>query len=518
MRVDRCLRRVDEQVLTVENPYGVPVTLVAREDVPIEQEGIVQLFGFLSLQETVEQLASWERSGRIASFFGGEDPSLVQVVVTPDFHRGGGIPVGTVAQARGFVIPAAIGNDICCGMRLLVTDVTRDEIVPHLDAIQQRLRGIFFGGQRDIPLSPRQREALLREGLVGLHETRQDNADTGLWQYYDARSQGADLARVHARGSLATRGVFAFDDFIRGAGAPDGRDGQIGSVGGGNHFVEIQTVEEIVDGWAAHEWDVCRGRVTVMVHSGSVGLGHMVGGHFGERARAIYPGNVRHPEHGFYVLPTEGPHAAEADRYLDAMGNAANFAFGNRLFLGLMAVRAMGEAMGRRVGASLVYDVPHNLIWRAPGQQGHFLHRKGACPALGPEPDREGSPFRYTGHPVVIPGSMGAASFLLAGEGKQELLASACHGAGRSLSRGESLHVDEATYRDAVGALRIVNPIDPRSPQMQRRPDLLKKYHDRLREEAPFAYKPITPVIETVEKAGVAHQVARVLPLITVKG
>src|SRR5262249_25553729 len=149
----------------------------------------------------------------------------------------------------------------------------------------------------------------------------------------------------------------------RASGASDGRDIQIGSVGGGNHFVEMQTVEEILDGPSAYAFGLSRGAVTIMAHSGSVGLGHMVGGDFGQQARALSPRGVPHPEHGFYAIPTVGPHAAAAGDYLDAMRNAANFAFANRLCLGLMALRALSETLGREVSARLVYDAPHNLIW-----------------------------------------------------------------------------------------------------------------------------------------------------------
>ena len=516
-RLDAVARRLDDVRVRIDNPYGVPVTLLARPDVAVEPDGISQLLEFVSLQKTLGDLWDWERSGRIGPWWGDAPGSLASVVVTPDFHRGAGIPVGTVADARGFVLPAAVGNDVCCGMRLLTTDVTRDELTPHLDALGHRLRAIFFQGERDIPMSPRQREALLREGLWGLYETRADNGATGLWRHYDPAQQADDLARVHFQGVLPARDIFGFADFIRASGATDGRDPQIGSVGGGNHFVELQTVDEVCDGATAHAWGLTRDAVTVMAHSGSLGLGHMVGGHFVGRAHSLYPRGVSHPGHGFYALPTRGPLAAEAADYLDAMRNAANFAFGNRLCLGLMAVRALSETLGRPVGSRLVYDAPHNLIWEPEGDGERFLHRKGACPALGPTPALEG-PFRYTGHPVIIPGSMGASSFVLAGEGNAAALESACHGAGRSLTRGRATHVDDDTYARSVAPLRVVTAIDPEAPNVRTRRDILAKYHQRMKEEAPYAYKPITPVVQTVEDAGVARRVARVWPLLTVKG
>jgi tRNA-splicing ligase RtcB len=508
------LHRLDATRLAIDNPYGVPVTLVAGQDVSIEADAIEQLLDVIGVAGTLAEIAEAQRAGRVAPFWGEVPGTLERVALTPDFHRGSGIPVGTVLDARGFVIPQAIGNDVCCGMRLLVTDLGPDELRPHLDAIEDRLRGIFFRGQRDLPLSPRQREALLREGLWGLLETHADNAGQGLWRQYDARVQEDDLVRVHFQGVLPAAGVFAFADYIRGSGASDGRDAQLGSVGGGNHFVELQRIEELLDGSVAHAWGVASDRVAIMVHSGSVGLGHAVGGFFKERARELFPAELRHPAHGFYVLPTAGPHAALAARYLDALRNAANFAFGNRLFLGLMATRAIEEVVGREIGARLVHDAPHNLVWE---ERDRYLHRKGACPALGIDPTGPAA-FRYTGQPVIVPGSMGSSSFLLAGEGAEVTLSSACHGAGRALSRGRSRAVSEATYAETMQPLRVICPIDPRSPEVRLRSDVLVAYHDRLREEAPYAYKEITPVIETLSAAGVARPVARLTPIATVKG
>lgn len=510
------LRRLDATRIQIDNQYGVPVTLFANSQVQLESDAVEQLLGFVSLAGTLSDLAAAERAGTIAPFLGEAEPALQRVVVTPDFHRGSGIPVGTVAEARDFVVPQAVGNDVCCGMRLLVTDITQDELAPHLDALAGPLRHTFFRGGRDLPMSPRQREALLREGLWGLNDTASDNAGRGLWKLYDRRQQEADLARVHFQGVLPARQLFAFEDYIKGSGATDGRDTQIGSVGGGNHFVELQVVDEAA-GAPAREWGLRRGAVTIMAHSGSVGLGHAVGDFFDERARAIFPARLARPEHGFWPLPARGPHAALAARYLDAMRNAANFAFGNRLFLGLMAMRVLGEVLGREVRARLVYDAPHNLVWDEERGPGLYLHRKGACPALGPAPDTTG-PFRFTGHPVIIPGSMGAASYVLAGTGAEAALCSACHGAGRALSRGDSRRYDEGRAAEALGKLRVITPVDPRAPEVRLRRDVMAEYEGRLKEEAPYAYKDITPVIDTVESAGVASRVARLWPLLTIKG
>jgi tRNA-splicing ligase RtcB len=514
--LEALVERLDPNTLSIDNAAGVPIRLFANEEVAIERNAVAQIRSFAGLATHIAELVAE------ADFFGGGDAALERIVLTPDFHAGSGIPVGTVAATRGFVLPKAVGNDVCCGMRLLLTDLRPAEIEGREEELERALRGIFFEGRRDIPMSPRQREAMLREGLCGLYETRGDNAARGLWRRYDPRRQLDEIERVHHLGSLTAREVFSFGDFIEASGEVDSRDAQIGSVGGGNHFVELQALDDLLDAPSAHAWGLERDRVAIMAHSGSVGLGHMVGGYFGRLARELYPDGLEDPPDGFYPLPTIGPHAAEARRYLDAMRNAANFAFANRLFLGLMTLEALERAVGRPVDARLIYDVPHNLIWgaddgpAAPDSAG-FVHRKGACPAFGPEPERDG-PWRYTGHPVVVPGSMGTASFVLAGRGARRALSSACHGAGRVLSRGAARNVDEATYAEAMRPIRVVTPIDPDAPMTRRRSDILERYHRRVREEAPFAYKPVRPVIDSIEGAGIAKPVARLRPLLTVKG
>lgn len=494
---------------TVESPFDVDIRLFAHEDVPLERESFDQLFELLDLVRALDDIRAAESSGRIPPFFGEARAGIDRVVLTPDFHKGSLVPVGTVLRARHFCIPQAIGNDVCCGMRLLVTDLPVELLEPHWPEIQRRLRAIFFAGERDIPMSPRQREAMLRDGLSGLVDAAEDNRGRGLWSRFDRERARDDLDRTHANGRFATRGLFGFEGFIRSSGAIDGRDPQIGCVGGGNHFVELQRIDALFDGHAARAWGLSRGCLAIMVHSGSVGLGHAVGGWFMGRAREIFPTRVKAPKVGFHPLPTAGPRAQEGQRYLDGMGNAANFAFANRLFLGLMAIRAIEEATGHHLDARLVYDAPHNLVF-PDGEV--MLHRKGATPAHGP---RE---TEWLGQPVIIPGSMGAASFLLRGEGSESALSSACHGAGRAMSRGRATHVARDEFERAMERLRVVGPIDPRAPDIARRPDIVEKYRRRVMEEAPHAYKSIDPVIDSVESTGVASKVARLWPLCTVKG
>ncbi len=498
----------DAACLRVDNPQGLDVRLFSNAEVPFERDSFEQLFEFLDVARATSDIRDAERRGG-QPFFGDAPSGIDRVVLTPDFHKGSLVPVGTVASARNMCIPQAIGNDVCCGMRLLVTDLPAEALDPHWPAIQKRLRAIFFAGERDIPMSPRQREAVLRDGLPGLVRTAGDNQGRGIWTRFDRQAADEDLARAHAGGSFATRRLFGFESFIESSGQVDGRDPQIGCVGGGNHFVELQRIDALLDGHTARAWGLSRGNLAIMVHSGSVGLGHAIGGYFMDRAREIFPAGIKAPKGGFFPLPVRGPRAEEGLFYLDGMGNAANFAFANRLFLGLMAVRAIEEASGRSITSKLVYDAPHNLVFRDGDT---CLHRKGATPAHGP------SDTDWLGKPVIIPGSMGASSYLLAGSGNQAALESACHGAGRALSRGRAAHASRERFVRATARLRVVGPIDPRSPALARRRDILEAYEKRVMEEAPYAYKAVEPVVDSVEEAGIARKVARLWPLCTVKG
>jgi len=503
------LNRISNCCSVINNELSLDIKLFVNEEVAIDRDAFQELFEFLDVQRAISDILSGEKAGNF-SFFGDQNVGIRKVALTPDFHKGSGIPIGTVVENRGFVIPAAIGNDICCGMRLLVTDIPVSKLDEHWGAIQKRLREIFFQGQRDIPMSPRQREAVLRYGLPGLLETCEDNAGIGIYQFFNPNAQLDDLDKAHNGGGFDTTRLFGFEKLIHSSGNKDGRDPQIGSVGGGNHFVEFQKIEEILCKQTARELNVNAGNLAIMIHSGSVSLGHAVGWHFVDRAREIFPKGIKIPKKDFFVLPTIGEHAKEGIFYLNSMRNAANFAFANRLFLGLMAIKAIQEVIKSEVDARLVYDAPHNLVFEK-GES--FIHRKGATPAEGP--DRED---QWIGKPVIIPGSMGSASYLLTGLGNQDALESACHGAGRIMPRGEASHVSDKIFDEQTSELRIVTSVDPKSPQMQMRRDIMAKYKERIKEEAPYAYKPITPVINSVEEAGIARVVAKLMPLCTVKG
>ena len=507
---DPRLTRLDDNRLRVNNPHGVPAVLFANERVPVEGAAVTELIEFLDLQRTAEQVAE----ASPGSF--DEVPRITRVAVTPDFHKAKGIPVGTVLETKGFAVPQAIGNDINCGMRLHVTSLRADQLDGKMDELETACRRIYFEGGRNIPMSRGQREALFTGGLTGLLDAVPKTQTEGLWGLVHELNIGAELDRVEQRGSLKADRTLGLSDFL----GPDdrlSRDGQIGSIGGGNHFVEIQRIEKIHDGAVAHAWGLKAGTVTVMVHTGSVSIGHFCGGHYRDKVRQLHPAALKHPDNGIFILPTGAAHAGTAALFWDTLNNAANFAFANRMFLAVMALDSLRKVAGD-TSFPLLYDAPHNLLWKEDrdGEE-VIVHRKGACPARGFEA-MEGTPFAYQGEPVLVPGSMGANSFILVGQGNAEALCSASHGAGRTLSRGDAMRGHDAEFEAFLKAFRIVTPTDLRRPDVRQRRDILNAKLDEIKQEAPFAFKGIGPVVETLTAAGIARPVVEVTPLMTVKG
>ncbi|MBU2670244.1 RtcB family protein [Actinoplanes bogorensis] len=476
-RTDRRLVRTDEAWLTLPNPEGVPVEICAGPDVPIEPAAVDELLTVLETNRTLRELGA-------ATPGLDFEPRIDRVVGTPDFHKGAGIPIGTVLRTVGALVPQAVGNDINCGMRVEVTSLTVDQVRPHLDDLERRLRHLFFEGGRRIGLTPAHREGLLRFGLPGLL----------------AEGVPDDSGRLHTEG-YPVDSAAAFSDWITSGGGTS-YDSIIGSVGGGNHFAELQYVSAVHDGAAAYEWGLAPGRVVVMVHSGSLTLGHQANATGRDLARAAWPRSVPLPSNKILPMLLDEPGAAGRERYLTAFANAANFALGNRFFLASMMRTGLTGAVGD-LGSRLIYDAPHNLMW--PEADGSVLHRKGATPAGADEP-------------VIVPGSMGAPSYLLRGLGNTRALGSACHGAGRSIPRGAASKGSDAELDAFLRDFRVVTPLNHRDPAVARRHDIITAWRRDLKQEAPWAYKEVGPVVDSLRTAGVAQPVAELQPILTVKG
>ncbi|HEU4329159.1 MAG TPA: RtcB family protein [Roseiflexaceae bacterium] len=507
---DHRLQRINDSLLVLPNAWDIPVRLFANADISLQREAVDELFNVLEIQNTVELL----RREAPDFFDGADEPHVRGVVLTPDFHKGAGIPIGTVLDTVGFAVPQAIGNDVNCGMRLIATGLSRDQVGGRLDALEQQLRHIFFEGGRTIALTPTQREALLREGMPGLLDGARGAG--GLLGAIDLDAEIDNLERMHACGGYSAGLLEDLQDYVAGSGGAS-YDSMIGSLGGGNHFAEIQYVRRIHDRAAAHAWGLREGQVVVMIHAGSLGLGHVANRSMIDAMRQIYPRNLPRAQNDIYLLPTGERFAPQFAHFRTAMRNAANFAFGNRFFLTLMVRRALEQAVGP-TETRMIYDAPHNLMWEQPEDSGEtFLHRKSASPAGG-WAEVAGSAYAHWGEPVIVPGSMGTASFLLLGSGNSQALYSSCHGAGRQLSRGAAMKVDDAALDAFLRDFRVVTPVDPRRPDLRGRRDILDKWRQELKQEAPFAYKEITPVIDTLRSAEIAHPVAEFFPIMTVKG
>lgn len=510
MPLDPRLTRLDGSRVQIANPHHIDAVLFANEQVPVESQAVTELLEMLELQQTVERFAECSPE----SF--EQPPCIKQVAVTPDFHKARGIPVGTVLATKGFIVPQAIGNDVNCGMRLHITSLQSDEISGKIEELETAFRHLYFEGGRNIPMSRSQREALFLNGLTGLLDATPKSLTEGLWSQFHELDIARDLDRVDRRGSLPAERAFGLNDFM---GPTDriSRDSQIGSIGGGNHFVEIQRVEKVLDGTTAHAWGLKPGMVTVMIHTGSVSIGHLSGGHCRDVVRRIYPEKIKHPDNGIFILPQSGRYREQAALCWDALHNAANFAFANRMFLGIMALAGLQRVCGE-VDYSLLYDAPHNFLWKETmGGEEVIIHRKGACPARGFEA-MAGTPFEYYGEPVLVPGSMGASSFILAGQGNPESLSSASHGAGRNLSRGDALDGHEEEFRQFLERFRVVTPVDLRRQDIKLRRDIVEKKLDEIKQEAPYAYKGIGPIIQTLTDSGIARPVVELTPLLTIKG
>ncbi|HEY1101060.1 MAG TPA: RtcB family protein [Myxococcota bacterium] len=405
---------------------------------------------------------------------------VCRCAASPDFHPGdGGVAIGSVAEMDGLIVPAAVGSDIHCGMRLHLLDVDADRFAAVRDDVVADLRGQYFGGTRDLPLHGDDFRALFHDGLAGvIARWRRPHVERrGLLAGLDLDALDDDLHRTFDGGTLQGSSTWMPDGLLI-----DGfvRDDGLGTIGGGNHFVEVQVVDDVVDRSAAYALGVRRGQLAVMIHSGSRHIGKHIGGIFANKAREAWPVGHKHPPGALFgVSSTSTPQLF--DDYLGAEAAAGHYAWLNRLLLGEMFAAAVRRRCGD-VAMPLVYDLPHNLT-RKEGER-HVV-RKGACPA-------------HAGQPVIIPGSMGASSYLGIGRGNDRFLSTASHGAGRATSRHEMGRLSMS----ALG-LEGVDCVTPRP--------------ERRIEEAPAAYKPIDAVIDVQVRAGIIDVVARLKPLLTFK-
>jgi tRNA-splicing ligase RtcB len=417
----------------------------------------------------------------------------------PDIHQGYGFPIGGVAATRlddGVVSPGGVGFDINCGVRLIRTSLSAGDVAPRLDRLMDQLAlGIPAGvGKANIEMTAADQEGVLREGAA--------------WAVGMGLGWKEDLETLESRGALAGARPDLVSKRARQRGLP-----QLGTLGSGNHFAEVQAVDEIGDAAAAKAYGIdTPGQVVVMIHTGSRGLGHQVCQDFLDLMQgAMRRYAITVPDPQLACVPVRSP---EGEQYLGAMAAAANFAWANRQAITHAVRRSFGKVLGMKqpdMAMPIVYDVCHNIVkierHTVDGvEQELCVHRKGATRAFPAGHAETPAPYREIGQPVLVPGDMGRYSFVCVGDARamHETWGSSAHGAGRLLSRNQAKRnlagVDIAARLRGQGIeVRATAPA-------------------HLADEASEAYKDVRDVVGSLEAAGIARMVVRLRPLGVVKG
>lgn len=423
-------------------------------------------------------------------------PGIVGVALAmPDIHEGYGFPIGGVAATLwpdGAISPGGIGYDINCGVRLLKADLSRTQIEPFkkklaLDLSHSIPSGTGQGAKKTLTIA--ELDNILMQGAN--------------WALGNGYATEADIAHIESRGRLDSADPSVVSDFAKKRGC-----GQLGTLGSGNHFVEVGYVEKIFDEKAAQVFGLKKDQVTVLIHTGSRGLGHQVATDYIKIMLEELPEfAITLPDRELACLPFS---SQDGQRYFAAMSAAANFAWANRQMITYRVREAWNRTFGEG-NLSLLYDVAHNIAkvedHRVNGNlMKVIVHRKGATRAFGKGFAELPMEFQPIGQPVIIPGSMGTASYVLIGAANamEKTFGSACHGAGRVMSRhaakakqlGRDLQKELADQGIIIASAAIRD----------------------LSEEAPYAYKDVDEVVNVIEFAGIATRVARLKPMIVVKG
>ncbi len=418
----------------------------------------------------------------------------------PDIHFGYGFPIGGVAAFRvdeGVVSPGGVGYDINCGCRVMATDLTADDLHGRTAAVVERLF-------RDVPSGVGSKGAIPRLSRNELVRLLGEGAAWAVKRGFGAMD---DLAHTESEGLLpgADPETVSERAYLRG-------QDQVGTLGSGNHFLELQTVDAVFDRPAARAYGLAEGQVTLMLHCGSRGLGYQIcEDYLSVMAEASRRYEIALPDRQLVCAPVNSP---EGRRYLAAMACAANYAWANRQMIMHLAEQALLRALGispRQLNLRLVYDVAHNIAKLETHEvEGRELevcvHRKGATRAFAPGRDEVPADYRQVGQPVLIPGDMGTASFICKGthEAMSRTFGSTCHGAGRVMSRSQALKRARGRAIDRELAQKgiVVRSHGPKT----------------LGEEMPEAYKDVERVVDVMDRAGISPRVARLRPLGVVKG
>jgi tRNA-splicing ligase RtcB len=427
-------------------------------------------------------------------------PGIIKYsLAMPDMHWGYGFPIGGVAATGvddGVISPGGVGYDINCGCRLLTTELVHKDIEPRLSDIVTVLFNTVpcgVGSTGEINLSKAEEKKVLVEGAGWAVKRGFGVPDDVEYTEEHGAMQGADPAAVSEK-ALAR-----------------GKQ-QLGTLGSGNHFLEVQLVEEIYDSTAADAFGLEQGKVCVMLHSGSRGFGYQVcDDYLREMGKAVNKYNISIPDRQLASAPVKSP---EGEAYFSAMACAANYAWANRQCLMHWTRLAFEKTFHMSPGElnmKLVYDVCHNIakfeVHEVEGEKKRVcVHRKGATRAFPPGHTDVPEAYRAVGQPVLIPGDMGTNSYVLAGTelAMQETFGSTCHGAGRLRSRTRSRRMTDASK--VISDLRKKGIL------------VMARGKKTIAEEAPDAYKDIDRVVDVVHRAGISKKVAKLRPLCVIKG
>jgi len=422
-------------------------------------------------------------------------PGIVKAsYAMPDAHWGYGFPIGGVAAFdadKGGVISAGgVGFDISCGVRSLLTGLMLDQV----ERVKERLADTLF---RNIPAG------VGSTGKLSLNDKEMDAMLTGgaRWAVGIGYGRREDLQRVEEDGSVPG----ALPDQVSARAKKRQRD-EMGTLGSGNHYLEVQQVSKIVDPTIAAAFGLGQGEIVVSIHCGSRGLGHQIGTEFLSRMAATASASeIELPDRELACAPI---HSRVGQEYLGAMRAAINCALANRQIITHLVRQAFQEIFPQ-ANLPLLYDVSHNTCKEEEHvvdgiRRRLFVHRKGATRAFGPGHPTIREPLAEAGQPVLIGGTMGTASYVMTGTDKDLAFGSACHGAGRSISRHQALRQwrgGEVVQNLAAHGILI------RSRSMR-----------GVAEEAPGAYKDVSEVVDAADGAGLARTVARLEPVICIKG
>ncbi len=452
----------------------------------------VVIFASAAIIGQIRRDLSLEQAMNVATLPGIVGPSLAM----PDIHQGYGFPIGGVAATdweTGVVSPGGVGFDINCGVRLVRTSLTADDVRPKVhELVNQCFRDVpcGTGGHGPVRLSSEELDRVLRDGARWAVENGYGEERDAEFAEEGGRLEGADPGEVSAR--------------AKERGRP-----QLGTLGSGNHFLEIQYVEHVHDPEAARAMGIEAGQVCVLIHCGSRGLGHQVcTDYLAHMGAAMKQYNITLPDRQLACVPTQSP---EGRKYLAAMRASANFAWANRQVILHFLRGSIRKVFSEDVSVDLIYDVCHNIakreMYEVEGRMRDLLvHRKGATRAFPPGHREIPEAYRAIGQPVLIPGSMGTASWILTGaEGAmKETFGSVCHGAGRLMSR--------TAARRGRNAREVQKTLEEQGIVVR------SETRDGILEEIPEAYKDVDEVIEVVHEAGLARKVARLRPMGVIKG